>query len=142
LKDERGSLSILSTSLFFLLVISSFVFINASSAMLAKRELVQISETAMTRATHALDVRNYYLGNTGTALPIDCAAAYQIFTQELSTSNLRKQPIGFNNWNCDGRAVYATVSAQASHLLRIPFTSQDSQFMVSATISAINRLQQ
>ena len=60
LKDERGSLSILSTSLFFLLVISSFVILNSSSAFLAKRELVQIGEVAITRATHHLDAGSYY----------------------------------------------------------------------------------
>lgn len=141
LKDERGSLSILSTSLFFILVISSFVILNTSSAFMAKRELIQIAETAITRSTHNLDVSNYYAGSTGPALPINCTAAYQTFTQQLSQSNLRSNPIGFSEWNCDGYATSAKVTSQAEHLLRIPFIGGDSTFTLSAVISAHNRLQ-
>ena len=54
-QNDRGSLSILSTSLFLLLVLSSFVVMNASSAFLAKRELVQIGELAASNAAHILD---------------------------------------------------------------------------------------
>ena len=166
LHDERGSLSILSTSLFFLLVISSFVILNTSSAFIAKRELIQIGETAITRATHNLDVSSYYSGTSngnasqnfsgsaignanggGTggsgidaALPINCTAAYQTFTQQLSLENLRSKPIGFSEWNCDGFATSAKVTSQAEHLLRIPFITGNSTFTLSATISAHNRL--
>lgn len=141
LSDERGSLSILSTSLFFILVISSFVILNTSSAFMAKRELIQIGESAITKSTHNLDVSNYYSGSSGPALPINCTAAYQTFTQQLSQSHLRSHPIGFSEWNCDGYATSAKVTSQAEHLLRIPFLGGDSSFTLSAVISAHNRLQ-
>lgn len=156
LSDERGSLSILSTSLFFLLVVTSFVILNTSSAMLAKRELIQIGESAITRATHNLDLSNYYArtsdgngnvnfsGSTSgnvSALPINCDAAYQTFTQQLSLANLRSNPIGFSEWSCDGFATSAKITSQANHLLRIPFMTVNSTYTLSATISAHNRLQ-
>ena len=158
LKDERGSLSILSNSLFFLLVISSFVILNSSSAFLAKRELVQIGEVAITRATHHLDAGSYYNGaskkpanwafsgisssnsNSG-ALPIDCSLAYQSFTREIYKSQLRNNPIGFTDWNCDGYTASAKLTSQIQHLLRMPILSSQSPITISATISALNRLQ-
>jgi hypothetical protein len=175
--DDRGSLSILSTSLFFLIVVTSFVILNISSAMLAKRELIQIGESAITRATHNLDVSSYYAGasdrngsanfsgpagggaangsggaangsggaangNTNvSALPINCNAAYQTFTQQLSLANLRSNPIGFSEWSCDGFATSAKITSQANHLLRIPFITANPTYTLSATISAHNRLQ-
>jgi hypothetical protein len=170
LSDERGSLSILSTSLFFLIVVTSFVILNISSAMLAKRELIQIGESAITRAIHNLDVSTYYAGasdgngnvnfsnsarsnatggsgNAATgfsndlALPINCNAAYQTFTQQISLANLRSNPIGFSEWRCDGFATSAKITSEAKHLLRIPFMTANSTYTLSATISAHNRLQ-
>ena len=163
LKDERGSLSILSTSLFFLLVISSFVILNSSSAFLAKRELVQIGEVAISRATHHLDAGIYYSGVSGKgassnganwtysgggsstssnlALPIDCALAYQSFTHEIYKSQLRNNPIGFTDWNCDGHTASAKLTSQVQHLLRMPILATQSPITISATISALNRLQ-
>lgn len=153
LKDERGSLSILSTSLFFLLVISSFVILNSSSAFLAKRELVQIGEVAITRATHHLDAGSYYNGanlastaggsstSSTLALPIDCSLAYQSFTHELYKSQLRNNPIGFTDWNCDGYTASAKLTSQVQHLLRMPILASQTPVTVSATISALNRLQ-
>jgi hypothetical protein len=146
-RNERGSLTILSMSLFFLMVVMSFAILNTSSAMLAKRELIQIGEVAITRATHNLDVSNYYagtsLGNGGgkeLALPINCSAAFQTFMQQISLENLRSHPIGFSEWSCDGIATSAKVTSRAEHLLRIPFMSMDATYTLSATISAHNRL--
>jgi len=162
-KEERGSLSILSTSLFFLLVISSFVILNLSSAFLAKRELVQIGEVAITRATHYLDAGSYYNGassdetssnganwsNSGAggptsntpALPIDCSLAYKTFASEISRAQLRNNPINFTDWNCDGYAVSAKLSSPIQHLLRMPMLASQTPVTISATISALNRLQ-
>jgi hypothetical protein len=138
--------------------------------MLAKRELIQIGESAITRATHNLDVSTYYAGasdrngsanfpgpagggaangsgsaangNTNvSALPINCNAAYQTFTQQLSLANLRSNPIGFSEWSCDGFATSAKITSQDNHLLRIPFITANPTYTLSATISAHNRLQ-
>ena len=140
LKDERGSLSILSTSLFFILVITSFIILNTSSAFLAKRELIQISELAITRATHNLDSGSYYNSTNNGVVPIDCAAAYQSFTTEISQTYLRENPIGFTGWTCDGFTANATVTSQVKHLLSMPLLASDSPVLVSANVAAQNRL--
>ena len=164
--DERGSLTILSTSLFMLLVVSSFLILNASSAYLAKRELVQVGEELISKAAHHLDSISYYsnsqnpsssismgsdpnsfnpsstyTGGASGVLPIDCSSAYQTFINEISGAQLRGNPIHFDSWNCDGSSVSAKVSSQIKHLLVTPILGSDSSFLVTATISAINRLQ-
>ena len=157
LRDERGSLSILTFSLFLLLAITSFLILNASSAYLAKRELVQIGEIALTRAAHNLDQNSYYNQggffstspfpnqSSGTMLPIDCSKAFESFTNEISNSRLRDSVIGFSAWQCDGKDVAATLTSQIRQLLSIPFLnsifSADGMISLTAPIATQNRLQ-
>jgi Flp pilus assembly protein TadG len=158
-KDERGSLSILTFSLFLLLVFISFMILNTSSAYLAKRELIQIGEVALTRAAHHLDTESYYgqgysivdayaqgsRSPTKSNLPIDCAAAYQSFTNELARSNLRSNAIGFNQWRCDGKEASASITSQVPQLLSIPFLNSvvavNGLIPITTTIATTNRLQ-
>jgi hypothetical protein len=156
IQEERGSLSILSTSLFFLLVLSSFVIMNASSAYLAKRELIQIGEVGITRAVQHLDSNSYYgnlaggssssgnsAGNSvsNTAIPIDCPAAAQSFRNEMAQSNLRQSPIVLNQWSCDGFNASATISSQVRHLLVMPILGSQAPMVVTTEVAARNALQ-
>jgi hypothetical protein len=152
IQEERGSLSILSTSLFFLLVLSSFVIMNASSAYLAKRELIQIGEVGITRAVQHLDSNSYYgnlaggsssSGNSvsNTAIPIDCPAAAQSFRNEMAQSNLRQSPIVLNQWSCDGFNASATISSQVRHLLVMPILGSQAPMVVTTEVAARNALQ-
>ena len=156
IQEERGSLSILSTSLFFLLVLSSFVIMNASSAYLAKRELIQIGEVGITRAVQHLDSNSYYgnlaggssssgnsTGNSvsNTAIPIDCPAAAQSFRNEMAQSNLRQSPIVLNQWSCDGFNASATISSQVRHLLVMPILGSQAPMVVTTEVAARNALQ-
>ena len=156
IQEERGSLSILSTSLFFLLVLSSFVIMNASSAYLAKRELIQIGEVGITKAVQHLDSNSYYgnlaggssssgnsAGNSvsNTAIPIDCPAAAQSFRNEMAQSNLRQSPIVLNQWSCDGFNASATISSQVRHLLVMPILGSQAPMVVTTEVAARNALQ-
>lgn len=156
IQEERGSLSILSTSLFFLLVLSSFVIMNASSAYLAKRELIQIGEVGITRAVQHLDSNSYYgnlaggssssgnsAGNyvSNSAIPIDCPAAAQSFRNEMAQSNLRQSPIVLNQWSCDGFNASATISSQVRHLLVMPILGSQAPMVVTTEVAARNALQ-
>lgn len=142
IKEERGSLSILSTGLFLLLVLSSFVIMNASSAFLAKRELIQIGEFAITRAAQNLDPNSYY-GNATitTALPIDCGAAEQSFRNEIAQSYLRQTAVILNEWKCDGFSASAMISSQVRHLLVMPILGSQGLITVSTEVAAHNALQ-
>ena len=164
IQEERGSLSILSTSLFFLLVLTSLVIMNASSAFLAKRELIQIGEVGITRAVQHLDANSYYgnlagassssgnsvgnsvsnpVGNSvsNIAIPIDCPAAAQSFRNEMAQSNLRQSPIVLNQWSCDGFNASATISSQVRHLLVMPILGSQAPMVVTTEVAARNALQ-
>ena len=54
LRDETGSLVILVFSLFLLLLVAALSVINISDNFLAKRQLVEIGEVAITRAAHQI----------------------------------------------------------------------------------------
>jgi uncharacterized membrane protein len=138
IKDERGSLSILTTTLFFILVLSSFVILNLSSAFLAKRELVQIGEVAITRASQNLDMERYYLQDSDlTTVPVDCGAAYDAFVNEISANSVRGRSISLDSWSCEGDSPTATISVKIRPLLAIPFMSTN-KGSGSATESASN----
>jgi hypothetical protein len=146
LANERGSLSILIFTLFFLLLLSAFVTADASDAFLAKRELVGVGEMAITRAAHQISMERYYSGNimmdTSGAdgplfrVPIDCDAAFSAFNLEIDGSNLRGSPIIVNSWNCASDGVKATISSMVPALIRFPLGIGISINHVSSTIGA------
>jgi len=129
---------------------------NASSAYLAKRELIQIGEVGITRAVQHLDANSYYgnlagessnsinsAGNSvgNIAIPIDCPAAAQSFRNEMAQSNLRQSPIVLNQWSCDGFNASATISSQVRHLLVMPILGSQAPIVVMTEVAARNALQ-
>lgn len=148
LGDERGSLSILSTSLFFLLVLSSFVIMNTSSGFLAKRELVQTGEELLSKAVQNLDAATYYSnGSNGSnqsqqsSLPIDCNTSYSQFSQSILRVQLRNQPVSISAWNCDGWRASVTLTSLIKQLLVLPIIGSQNPLEIKAEIAATNRLQ-
>ncbi len=124
---------------------------NASSAYLAKRELIQIGEVGITRAVQHLDSNSYYGNSSGqlsnfnlpsgaTALPIDCTAAAQSFKNEILQSNLRQSSVTLNQWSCDGFSATATISSQIRHLLVMPILGSQGPITVTAEVAAHNAL--
>jgi hypothetical protein len=146
LREELGSLSILITTLFFLLLLSAFVTADTSDAFLAKRELVGVGEVAITSAAHQISLSRYYSGNimmdtSGSdgplfRVPIDCEAAFKSFTSEIDGSNLRGAPIAIDTWNCAGDGVRATVSSLIPALIKFPFGIGSGENLISTTIGA------
>jgi hypothetical protein len=146
LREEVGSLSILITALFFLLLLSSFIAADTSDAFLAKRELVGVGEVAITSAAHQISLSRYYSGNimmdTSGAdgplfrIPIDCEAALNSFTSEIIGSNLRGRPIAVDSWNCAGDGVKATISSLVPALIKFPLGIGGEENLISSTIGA------
>jgi len=143
--SDRGSLSILSISLFLLLVFSSFVIMNTSSAFIAKRELIQIAETAASRAGHNLNVNDYYSPSTVSTqkldVAIDCNKAYESFSNEIRNSMLRATHISIAAWNCDGWALSASVSSQIKQLFSLPILGSQAPLVITAGVAVSNRRQ-
>ncbi len=143
---DRGSLIIMMITLALVLLVSSLGLINISNNFLAKRELVEIGEVAVTRAAHQISLARYYSGNilmdnsaadgAQFRIPLDCVKAFASFTEEISTSTLRAHPISMTNWSCANDEVVATIEVEIPVLLELPFGIGSSTTLVSATIAA------
>ena len=146
LVDETGSLSILIITLFLLMLLFSFLIINVSDAYLAKRELDNVGEVAITRAAHAIDLNRYYSGDrtadeaSGDGLafrvPLDCGTAESNFQQSIVSSNLRGEAISIQDWQCQADEVSATISAIIPTALRMPLEIGSATTEITASIGA------
>ncbi len=145
LDDELGSLSLAITSLFLLTLLLSFSIVDISGAYLAKRELINAGEAALSRATHHLDTDRYYAGSRtqvgesarGPAylLPIDCSAAERSLHMELAATSLQGAAITPTSFRCDGDQIWISISAQVRPMLSLPIL-QGSVMNDLLTISA------
>src|ERR1019366_1774304 len=146
LRDDSGSLVILSFSLFLLLLISSLAVIDISDTFLAKRQLVEIGEVAITRAAHSISLSRYYSGNilmdtsgadgTQFRIPLDCQTAQLAFQNEISSSALRGQGISITSWRCINDEVEATIQAQVPVLISLPLGIGANSSMITSTVGA------
>ena len=144
--DDSGSLVILTFSLFLLLLISSLVVIDVSDSFLAKRQLVEIGEVAITRAAHSISLSRFYSGNilmdasgadgTQFRIPLDCQAAQLAFQNEISSSALRARGISITSWSCINDEVEATIEAQIPVLISLPLGIGTSSSNIIATVGA------
>lgn len=132
-KDDSGSLSLLIATLFFVLLILSFLIIDVASAYLAKRELIQIGEAAIQTAAHSVDLKRYYAndnsidhyGRDGLVyrMPIDCEVAHRVFSQEIESSSFRNKSINNVDWSCASDVLHSTIVSKFETPLRIPLLS-------------------
>ncbi len=145
-EKDQGSLIILVITLAMVLLVSSLGLINISNNFLAKRELVEIGEVAVSRAAHEISLSRYYSGNilmdnsvadgAQFRIPLDCGKALATFTDEVATSNLRAYPISIASWSCTNDEVTVSIEAEIPVLLQLPFGIGPSTTVVSATIGA------
>lgn len=94
LKREDGSISVLVFGLFIVVILASVVLTDISAIIVAKRSLIQATESAAQSAAHALDLETYYQGkhsalsflvtDASPVIPIDCAAANTRAAETLS----------------------------------------------------------
>jgi hypothetical protein len=150
-QSQDGSLTILMISFFFITLLLSFVIIDISEALLAKRELINIGEAAISRAAHHVDVDRYYSGNRGEAttsfngsinlLPIDCQAAADSMESEIASTSLRGHEISITSFSCLNDLLHASISSYIRPTLQLPFLAPDTAstlFEISATLSVSN----
>ena len=158
IRDESGSLTLFITSLFLLTLLLSFAIIDISGALVAKRQLVNIGEAAISRAAHNIDLARYYSGEftisgygisgVGTSgekylVPIDCQAASNILESEIAISQLHRSPINILSFTCEGDLIRATITSRIAPLLALPILqgSVINQFLnITATVSASNEI--
>ena len=145
-KGDAGSLVILVLALFFLLLMGSLAVVDISDNFLAKRQLVEIGEVAITRAAHQISLSRYYSGNilmdtsggdgAQFRIPLDCQSAYRSFSDEISASSLRANPITIISWSCNDDEVIGTITAEIPILLNLPLGIGSPTTVITSTVGA------
>ena len=152
---EDGSLSVLITSLFLLTLVLSFAIIDISGAYLAKRELINMGEAAISRAAHNVDLNRYYSGDRVMAgtnpstgdptylVPVDCQSAERSLVSEVSELSLHGSTVNISNFACEADVLHATLESHIAPTLRIPILNSsimNDLLTISATLSASNHI--
>ena len=130
-RDERGSISILTFGLFLVTIGVLILITDIASLSVSRQSLIHASESAAIRASHSMDLASDYKGNSGVTVPIDCQAAYGKVIEDLgqwteSGRELRRielQQIALRDFSCSGNRVRISTSARAVLPFRLPQTS-------------------
>lgn len=142
LKDEKGSISILTIGLFLVSVALLILITDIASISVSKESLVHASEAAAIRASHSVDLRSYYRGDTGVTIPIDCQIAFQRANEEISfwtqsDGSIHRpelQQIWMTDFSCSGNRVQLSTSALAILPFRLPQSGTSVE--IHATVEA------
>ncbi len=125
IEGENGSISVLTIGLFLLTVALLVIITDIGSVIVAKRSLTHVTESAGIRATHQLDLEEYYRGVTSVEIPINCQMALATINDELgqwsnSSSGMKRREITrveLIDFSCNGNRIELTTAAEA----RLPF---------------------
>lgn len=127
---EDGSITPLISIYFVIVMISIFIVANVASTYISRRELINVTESALAQATHQLDEMSYYYqiplpsylgGSQRQMVPIDCRDAATFFTREIESNrevSSEDEPIAVLAFDCDGR----TLRAKVQRLHNLPFS--------------------
>lgn len=141
LGSESGSLSVLISGLFLLVLTLSISVLDISDTYLAKRELIQIGEAVLGPAAHAIDLPRYYqegLVNSGKRVPLDCNLARVIIQNEINQSYLRNSAIEISGWRCESDQMSLSLHSSILPLVNFPLLSMitGQRISIGATIGA------
>ena len=133
-EHEAGSITPLISIYFVIVMTAIFIVADVSSTFIARRELINNVETALSIASHELDEMRYYyripLPNSLSArenrkLPIDCGDAARTFNKEVQSINESRSEksksgnlLAIIGFDCDGRELRSRASS--AHIL--PFS--------------------
>jgi len=155
IRDERGSISILTIALFLITISLVMITTNIATVTLAKRTLTQSAESVAQRGAHFLDEDAYYSGKFNVitmaqnlfgqgpkdpGVPIDCQKAQIGIAEALSdlaseskllidkgSHNLEIEEIA-----CDGRDLRVALKVEVDLPFQLPFLNLRSVTLISS----------
>lgn len=133
--NETGSITPLISIYFTIAMLAIFVAANLASVYTARRDLINTTEAALSRATQELDEYVYYyqiptsllVGGGEDLVPINCSDAGARFAREIQLldsetaldsekaldSNANANAISISGFSCDGRELTASVERRS-----------------------------
>ena len=155
LRDERGSISVLTIALFLITVVLVMMTTNISAVAVAKKNLTQSAESVAQRGAHFLDRDLYYSGKfnaitmvqnlfgagpTDPGIPIDCDAAQMGINEAVEDLYLEKklliseriQELRVSEILCDSQDIRVELVAVVTLPFQLPFLNLDRVTLKSA----------
>lgn len=155
IRDERGSISLLTIALFLLTVSLVMIATNIATVTLAKRTLTQSAESVAQRGAHFLDEDAYYTGKFNVitmaqnvfgqgpedpGVPIDCQKAQAGIAEALSDLASESKILidkGAHDLEiaeiaCDGRGLRVALQAEVDLPFQLPFLNIRSVTLMSS----------
>lgn len=155
LRDERGSISVLTIALFLITVVLVMMTTNISAVAVAKKNLTQSAESVAQRGAHFLDRDLYYSGKfnaitmvqnlfgagpTDPGIPIDCDAAQLGINEAVEDLYLEKklliseriQELRVSEILCDSQDIRVELVAVVTLPFQLPFLNLDRVTLKSA----------
>lgn len=123
--SDRGSISPLIAMYFTIAMLGIFLISNITTTYVDRRELINLTESALARATQEFDEFRYYYGiplpgiNEIEVLPINCSDAGSAFSRDLNLISDSKNPIRIIDFECNGETLRSTVSRRSD----LPFAA-------------------
>lgn len=144
IKDERGSISVLTIALFLLTICLVMITTNVATVTVAKRSLTQSAESVAQRGAHFLDEEAYYTGKFNVitmaqklfgggpkdpGVPIDCDQAMKGISEAIgdlrSESEILIQKgvhqLQVSEVGCDGRDITVSLTARVDLPFQLSF---------------------
>ena len=164
IKDEKGSISIITGGLFLLTIALAITLSNVASIAMAKRSLTQATEAAAQRGVRNLDKTSYYKGKfneitvvenllgygpSDPGIPIDCqlaegdvASAMQDWSRgDITLKRFEITSVKVDEIHCDGYQVSVTTNAETKLAFVLPFINIQT-VNISSSVSTENKRSQ
>ena len=154
-RDERGSISILTIALFLITISLLMIMTNIATVTLAKRTLTQSAESVAQRGAHFLDEDAYYSGKFNAitmvqnlfgqglddpGVPIDCQKAQAGIAEAIEDLANESELLidkGAHNLEiveiiCDGRDLRVALQVEVDLPFQIPLLNLRSVTLISS----------
>jgi len=146
INDDKGSITPLIVLYFIVIMSSIFVIANIASVYIARKELITVAESALSKAAQELDETRYYYSlpsivsagdSRGSVIPINCNDASSTFMREISAMSFQRE-IEISKFECDGASLRATVSENTRLPFELPiFSTREFTNHVRVSVRAI-----
>lgn len=139
---SQGSLIPLSFGFFLISLSILFISININAAYASKKELINIGESAIQRASHEIDTLSYYLElnrfSLNKKIPINCIAARSKFVDLITGSQVSGHDVNIESFDCSLFEISAKISIYGKMPVQVPILGSvnNEKFMITATVGA------
>jgi hypothetical protein len=133
--ESRGSLSILTISLFSLALITSIGIMDIATVYGEKRELTRIGENVISQSATELETDRYYttINAPNMRIPLDCSSAMNVARNLIVHENLHNAPVEILSMECANDALTVSIRSWQSLPVRFPLINSIAGGQVAIT---------